>query len=30
MLRLFHDDKEVVYDINKYITDVFPLENFIN
>ena len=28
MLRLFDNDKEIVYDINKYITDVFPLENF--
>lgn len=28
MLRLFDGDKEVVFDINKYITDVFPLENF--
>ena len=28
MLRLFDSSKEVVCDINKYITDVFPLENF--
>ena len=28
MLRLFDGNKEVVYDINKYITDIFPLENF--
>lgn len=28
MLRFFDGDKEIVYDVNKYITDVFPLENF--
>lgn len=28
MLKLFDNDKEIKYDINKYITDVFPLENF--
>ena len=28
MLRLFDNDKEIVFDINTYITEVFPLENF--
>ena len=28
MLRLFDKDKEITYDINEYLTQVFPLENF--
>lgn len=29
MLKLFDDnDKEICFDVNKYITDIFPLENF--
>ena len=28
MLRIFDGDKEIIYDNNKYITDIFPLENF--
>ncbi len=28
MLRIFDKDKEIKYDINTYITDIFPLENF--
>lgn len=28
MLRIFDGDKEILYDNNKYITDIFPLENF--
>ena len=28
MLRIFDGDKEIKYDNNKYITDIFPLENF--
>ena len=28
MLKLFDKDKEVVVDINTYITGIFPLENF--
>lgn len=28
MLRLFDNNKEIKYDINTYLTDIFPLENF--
>ena len=28
MLRLFDKDKEIKYDINQYLLEVFPLENF--
>ncbi len=28
MLRIFDGDKEIIYDNTKYITDIFPLENF--
>ena len=28
MLRLFDNGKEIKYDINEYLTKVFPLENF--
>lgn len=28
MLRLFKNDKEKKYDVNTYITEIFPLENF--
>ena len=28
MLRIFDNDKEINYDINRYLTEVFPLENF--
>ena len=28
MLRLFDNKKEIKYDINSYLTDIFPLENF--
>ena len=28
MLRLFENDKEIELDINTYLTQVFPLENF--
>ena len=28
MLKLFKDGKEIEQDINTYITNIFPLENF--
>lgn len=28
MLRLFADEKEIKVDINTYLTEIFPLENF--
>lgn len=28
MLRIFDKNKEIKYDINKYLTEIFPLENF--
>ena len=28
MLRLFDNDKEMKYDVNTYLTEIFPLENF--
>ena len=28
MLRLFKNDEEIKLDINHYLTDIFPLENF--
>ena len=28
MLKLFDKEKEIKYDINKYLTKIFPLENF--
>ena len=28
MLRLFDNDKEMKYDVNEYLTEIFPLENF--
>ena len=28
MLRLFEGNQEIAYDINTYLTEIFPLENF--
>jgi len=28
MLRIFDGNNEIKFDINKYLTDIFPLENF--
>lgn len=28
MLRLFDESKEIKFDINRYLTEIFPLENF--
>ena len=28
MLKIYNKDKEIIYDINTYLTEIFPLENF--